>query len=175
MSDKKITTGRRIARASLYLIPGYPIIKTLRSAKEAIAGGAQVIADQNRELAEQRRSPRTRTWNEALAARSEDALPLREIQRLCVRRKQLAMALGFVAICFVLHSAFGGKLVGTALGTLFVLLCLMFMLKYEHQLWQMATGPAAPDEPLGGLSRFIESRGAVGRLFNAHLARKGAI
>lgn len=170
-TTKKSSAARSAARSGLYLVPGYSLVKAVASMKNAVATGAKTIADQNRELAAQRRNPRSRTFNEALAMRPADALPLDAIERSCRRRKQLSMAVACVSASFVLGSLIGHNGFGAFLGLLFVVFCLMFVLKHEHRLWQIETGRAAPDVPLGGYKRFFACKGALKRLFDPHLFR----
>lgn len=170
-AEKKPTVARRIARSGLYLIPGYPLIKAATSMKDTVSTGLQTITDQNRELAAQRRNPRSRTFNEALAMRSADALPLDAIERRCARKKQFFMAMAFVSASFLFGSTMGGNYFGTLIGLLFTFFCLMFVVKFEHQLWQIETGRTAPDEPLGGYRRFFASRAALTRLPDPRLFR----
>jgi len=47
--------------------------------------------------------------------------------------------------------------------------CGMFMIKHEHQIWQLETGRAAPDAPLGGFKEFFASKGMLARLLNPRL------
>lgn len=170
-TEKKPTVARRLARSGLYLIPGYPLVKAAASMKDTVSTGLQTITDQNRELAAQRRNPRLRTFNEALARRSADALPLEVIERSCARKKQFFMAVGFVSASFLFGSTLGHNYFGTLIGLLFTFFCLMFVLKFEHQLWQIETGRAAPDEPLGGYRQFFACAGAFRRLIDPRLFR----
>ena len=170
-TGKKTTAARRIARSGLYLIPGYPLVKAAASMKDTVATGLQTITDQNRELAAQRRNPRSRTFNEALAMRSAEALPLGTIERRCARKKQFFMAVAFVSASFLFGSTMGGNYFGTLIGLLFTFFCLMFAVKFEHQLWQIETGRTTPDEPLGGYRQFFACRGALRRLFDPRLFR----
>jgi hypothetical protein len=165
----KPRAARRAARAGLYLVPGYPLIKTVASLKETAVGGIRTIADRHRELAAQRGNPTSRTFGEAMAMRSPDALPLEAIERSCLRRKQVSLAFAVVSVSFVIGSLGGRNLFGAFLGLLFVALCGLFALKYEHRVWQIETGRAAPDEPLGGYRQFFSRKGAIKRLFNPHL------
>lgn len=170
-TEKKPTAARRIARSGLYLIPGYPLVKAVSSMKDTVSTGLQTITDQNRELAAQRRNPRSRTFNEALAMRSPDALPLETIERWCARKKQFFMAVAFVSASFLFGSTVARNYFGTLIGLLFTSLCLMFVLKFEHQLWQIETGRANPDEPLGGYRQFFARRGALMRVLDPRLFR----
>lgn len=168
--DKSGKTAR-IARSGLYLIPGYSVVKAVASMKETAATGMRTIVDQHRELVAQRTNPRTRTFSEALSSRSADALPLEAIERSCVRRKQLSMAIASVSVSFVLGSGLGHNYFGMFLGLLFAVFCLMFVLKFEHRLWQIEQGRASPDAPLGGYGQFFSVRGAIKRLLDPHLTR----
>lgn len=159
----------RAARAGLYVVPGYSLVKAAASMRDVAAGGVMTLAERHRALAAQRRNPRSRTFNEALALRSGDALPLASIERACLRRKQLSLAVAFVSLSFVLGSAGGRNFFGAAVGSLFVGLCAMFALKYEHRLWQMETGRASPDAPLGGYGAFFAAKGAIKRVLNPRL------
>lgn len=170
-TDKKPGAARRIARSSLYLIPGYPLVKAAASMKETVATGLQTITDQNRELAAQRKNPRSRTFNEAMARRSSDALPLAAIERGCTRKKQFFLAVVFISASFLFGSVVGHNYFGTLIGFLFTVLCLMFVLKFEHQMWQIESGRAAPDEPLGGYRQFFARPGAFRRLLDPRLFR----
>jgi hypothetical protein len=169
VNNGKSTTGRRIARGALYLIPGYPVVKAAASVKETVAGGLKTIADQNRQLSAERANPRVSTFKEALARRSAEALPLEAIERSCIRKKQSFFAMAIVATGFLFGSTLSGNYFGTLLGLLFVLFCLMFVVKHEHQLWQIETGMAAPDSPLGGYTQFFKSQGVFVRLLNPRM------
>lgn len=159
----------RAARAGLYLIPGYPLIKTVASMKEAAAGGLRTIADRHREVSAQRVNPTSRTFGEAMALRAPDALPIEAIARSCLRRKQVSLAFAVVSVSFVIGSVGGHHLFGAFLGLLFVALCGLFALKYEHRMWQIETGRAAPDEPLGGYRQYFARKGAIKRLLDPHM------
>ncbi|PMS17085.1 hypothetical protein C0Z18_21775 [Trinickia dabaoshanensis] len=159
----------RAWRAGLYLVPGYAVIRAAASMKETATGGMRTIADRHRELSERRVNPHSRTFNEAMALRAADALPLEAIERSCLQRKQVSMAVAFVSASFVIGSLGGRNLFGAFVGLLFVGLCCLFALKYEHRIWQIETGRAAPDEPLGGYRQFFARKGAIKRLFNPHL------
>lgn len=54
----KSSIGRHVKRASLYLVPGYPIYKAIKSAKETAVGGADTVRDLVAEL--EMRKPKTR-------------------------------------------------------------------------------------------------------------------
>jgi len=167
--EEKPRMRRRIARMSLYAIPGYPILKAIASLKATAATGLKTIVDQNRELTDQRKNPRTSSFNDAMARRSEDALPLESIERNCLRRKQFYLAAACIALSFVTASALGGNYYGSLLGLMFMVFCGMFMIKHEHQIWQLETGRAAPDAPLGGFKEFFASKGMLARLLNPRL------
>src|SRR5690348_10931066 len=106
----------RAARAGLYLVPGYSLVKAVGSMKDVAAGGMKTIADRHRQLAAQREHPRSRTFNEAMALRSADALPLEAIARSCLRKKQLSLAVAFVSSSFVVGSLGGRNGFGAVIG-----------------------------------------------------------
>ena len=167
---KKKGFGRRIARASLYIIPGYPIFRAFKSAKDAMGSGAKTVRDLKDEIDRQKPTTRhVRTYREALARRPADALPLERIAQDCLNKKRLCLV--FVALCT--SYAFGGMLGGDCFavvnGILGIGLPMLFAVKYERQLWQMETGPRQPDAPLGSFRDFFRSRGALSRLFNPRL------
>lgn len=161
--------GQVVRFGLLSLIPGYPIYKAAASLKKNVQLGAKTLADRNRQLAEQRRDPRVVTYNEALAKRTPESLPLEEIELSSVRHKRFFLAVATVSAAFLFGSTVGGNYFGTFLGGLFVVFCLMLAIKYEHRLWQMETGKAAPDEPLGGFRQFFSTPGVLKRILNPRL------
>ncbi|HGO6128544.1 TPA: hypothetical protein ACK3RK_007129 [Burkholderia cepacia] len=171
MSDRKQRSraGRVVRFGLLSLVPGYPIYKAAASLKENIRLGVKTLADRNRQLAEQRKDPHVVTYNEALAKRTPESLPLEAIELSCVRHKRFFLAIATVSAAFLFGSTLGGNYFGSFLGGLFVLFCLMLAVKYEHRLWQMETGKASPDEPLGGFRKFFATRGVLNRILNPRL------
>lgn len=164
------SVGRRVMRYGLLsMIPGYSIYRALASLKESVNTGAETIRDNNRELAERRKRKRVSTYNEALTKRTEESMSLAEIDRLSKRRKRMFLAAAFISAAFVLGSVVAKNYLGSLLGLLFILFCLLHVVKYEHRLWQMETGAKAPDEPLGSFGQFFASRGAFRRIFNPYL------
>ncbi|MFL9903326.1 hypothetical protein PQR71_35220 [Paraburkholderia fungorum] len=169
-TDKKPGVGRRIARASLYMIPGYPIVKALQSAKNAVGSGAATVLDLKEELnSSKTRSRRVRTWNEAIANRAADAQPLEIIERDCVRKKQVCLIFAFVCASYALGGLLGGNYIAVFSGLLGMAWPSLFTVREEHRLWQMETGPTNPDAPLGSYRQFFRTRGVVKRLLNPRL------
>lgn len=168
---KKANFGRRIKRASLYLIPGYPVVRAFKSAKETMGSGCKTLRDLTVEIEKQKPKARriVRTYREAISLRSADSLPLEQIARDRLNRKRLCLA--FILVCA--SYAVGGLIVGNAIevmnGILGISLPALFTVKFEHQLWQMEIGPQRPDEPLGGYRDFFRSHGALVRLLNPRL------
>ncbi|PCE30082.1 hypothetical protein [Burkholderia ubonensis] len=168
-SNRPSRAGRVVRAGLLSFIPGYPIYRALQSLKQTVRTGAQTLSDRTEDLAAQRRDSRVATYSEAMAKRTEDSMPLEAIERLCARHKQFFMTMTCVSIAFVLGSLFGENYFGALIGFLFSMLCVMFALKYEHRLWQMETGRAAPDEPLGSFRQFFSTPGAIRRVLDLHL------
>lgn len=168
---KKANIGRRIKRASMYLVPGYPIYRAFKSAKETTGSGYKTLRDLTAEIERQKPKGRriVRTYREAISLRSSDSLPLEQIARDRLNRKRLCLA--FILVCA--SYAVGGLIVGNTIevmnGILGISLPALFAIKFEHQLWQMEIGPQRPDEPLGGYGDFFRSRGALVRLLNPRL------
>lgn len=165
----KRSAARRIGRLALYAVPGYAVVKAFGSLKATVSTGAKTLGDRNRELAAQRKNPRVATYNEAIAKRPEDAMPLEAIEQSSIFHKRFFLAIAAVASAFLIGSTIGGNYLGTFLGALFVMFCLMLALKYEHRLWQLETGRAAPDKPLGGYRKFFRARGALLRIISPRL------
>lgn len=171
MSDGKSSgrAGRIVRFGLLSFVPGYPLYRALQSLKQTVRAGTQTLSDQTDDLAAQRRDPRVVTYNEALKKRTEDSMPLDVIERSCVLYKRFFLALACVSLAFVLGSVIGESYFSSLIGFLFAVLCMMFALKYEHRVWQMETGRAAPDEPLGGFRRFFGTPGAIRRMLDPRL------
>ncbi|MEZ0606188.1 hypothetical protein ACAX43_29285 [Paraburkholderia sp. IW21] len=168
--SKKAGIGRRVARASLYIIPGYPIFRAFKSAKDAMGTGAKTVRDLTDEIDRQKPTSRhVRSYREALALRSADALPLKRIAQDCLNKKRVCLV--FVTLCglYVIWGVFGGDIFAVVNGMLGLCLPMLFAVKYEHRLWQMETGPQRPDEPLGNYGDFFRAQGALIRLFNPRL------
>lgn len=167
---KKTSIGRRVARASLYMVPGYPIYKAFKSVKETAGSGAKTLRDLHNELERQRPTTRhVRTYRETLARRTADALPLEQIERKCLNSKRVSLAVAFACVLYLIWGVFGGDMLAVFNSVFGAMLPLLFTLKYEHRLWQLETGPQRPDEPLGSVRDFLRSRGALLRLFNPRL------
>ncbi|SEI14419.1 hypothetical protein [Paraburkholderia hospita] len=171
MSNRKqrSRTGQIVRFGLLSLVPGYPIYRAVGSLKKNIQLGMKTLGDRNRELAAQRRDLHAVTYNEAIAKRTAESLPLEAIERSCVRHKRFFLSIAAISAAFLFGSTIGGNYFGTFLGGLFVLFCVMLSVKYEHRLWQMETGRAAPDKPLGGFRRFFATRGVVMRILSPRL------
>jgi hypothetical protein len=154
---------------ALNMIPGYPLIGAIRSFHETTRPGAAVIADLTQRLPQRHAKRRAQSWNQALAARPDDALPLQQIERSNTRSKQIFMAFLFLAFCSLAGNTIAGHILGVINGALFTLLCLLQVLKYELRLRRMETGPLSPDAPLMSLGEFIRQRGFVRHLFNPRI------
>ncbi|WP_412548939.1 hypothetical protein Q2T91_16115 [Ralstonia pseudosolanacearum] len=167
------SVGRRVGKFVVFnMIPGYPVYKALKSAKETAGTGVATVHDLVAELEKRKPQKKTiRTYRQALALRTADSLPLRTIARNCLNMKRLCLSVAFVSAAFVLGSVVGANYLGSFLGVLFVMFCLLHVVKYEHRLWQLDTGPLQPDEPLGGFGDFFRSNGAWLRLLSPHLSR----
>ncbi len=148
---KKRNLMRRIARLSLYIIPFYPVFKTAQSIRRTAGLGISEWRHRRARLAEARKRPRVVTFREALANRPADALPLEVIQRDRLMRKRMALAFSLLSLPFLIHA----YILSLLLGLLFVVICSLNVIKFEHQLWQIETGLADPDRPLGGLRTFL--------------------
>ncbi|MEX3843182.1 hypothetical protein [Paraburkholderia sp. BR10882] len=167
---KKSGVGRRIKRASLYMLPGYPIYKAFQSVKETAGSGAKTLRDLHNELERQRPTTRqVRTYREALALRPADALPLKQIARKCLNSKRVCLTVSLACFLYFIWGVFSGDMLAVFKSVFGAMLPLLFTVKYEHQLWQLETGPQRPDEPLGSYRDFFRSRGAILRLVNPRL------
>lgn len=167
---KNTGIGRRIKRASLYMIPGYPVYKAFQSAKETASSGAKTLRDLHNELERQRPTTRhVRTYREALALRPADALPLPQIARKCLNSKRVCLTISFACLLYLIWGVFSGDFLAVFNSVFGAMLPLLFTVKYEHQLWQLEVGPQRPDEPLGSYRDFFRSRGAFLRLVNPRL------
>ncbi|WP_459199428.1 hypothetical protein ACQVRX_07300 [Ralstonia pseudosolanacearum] len=169
----KPSVGRILGKfVALNMIPGYPVYKALKSVKETSGTGAATVIDLAAELKKRKPKARViRTYREALALRTPESLPLRTIAKICLTRKRLFLAAAFISSAFVLGSLIATSYLGSFLGALFILFCLLHVVKYEHRLWQLDTGPLQPDEPLGGFRDFFQSKGSWLRLVSPHLSR----
>lgn len=163
------SAGKHIA---LNMIPGYPLIGAVKGFREAATPGAAVIADLAKRMPQKRTGKRVRTWNQAIQARPADALPLREIERLNTRAKQIFMVAGFLGLCLNLGNAINHNWTGGFSCGLFLLICLMQMFKFELRLRQMETGPRNPDRFLMSAGEFLRSKGFVKHLLNPRLEWK---
>jgi len=167
---EKPSVGRRLARASLYMVPGYPIVVALRSARATVGSGAATIADLRTKLAKKKARPRRiRTYREAIANRSVDALPLKTIARDCVRRKRLALFFAYLGCIYLLVGLIEWRALTIFNAILAMALPAPFAVREEHRLWQMETGPKNPDAPLGSIGQFFKTRGVAWRLLNPYL------
>jgi hypothetical protein len=169
-ATKKNSIGRRVARASLYMVPGYPVYKAFKSAKETASSGAKTLRDLHNELERQRPTARcVRTYREALALRPADALPLAQIARHCLNSKRVCLFVSYLCLLYFIYGVVGGDFLAVFNSVFGAMLPLLFAVKYEWRLWQLDTGPQQPDAPLGSLRDFFRSRGAFGRFFNPRL------
>jgi hypothetical protein len=162
---------RKVARGVLFnMIPGYPIVAALRSARRTAGSGAETLRDLQSELRTTKsRARQVRTWREALEARPLDALPLAKIKADCVTRKRLSLIMVFFCLCSSFGYLVGGHYVGVFNGVLGIGLPVLFIVREEHRLWQMEAGPQQPDEPLPGYRQFFRSGGIALRLLNPRL------
>jgi len=173
MSDEKQNRPalRLVKTVALNTIPGYPIIKAIGSARRTIATGALTIGELKEQVEGKKRTRRVRTWNQAIAARPVDALPLSKIASDCVARKRVALI--FIVLCtaYMTGGLIGGNLMPVYGGCLGSMLPWMYVLREEHRLWQMEVGPTQPDEPLGSIGTFLRTPGVLLRLLNPYLFR----
>ncbi|RQH09603.1 hypothetical protein [Paraburkholderia dinghuensis] len=163
------SAGKQVA---LNMIPGYPLVGAVKGFGKATAPGAAVIADLAKQLPQRRTGKRVRTWNQALAARPADALPLREIERLNTQAKQIFMVAGFLGLCLNLGNAINHNWTGVFSCGLFTLICVMQMFKFELRVRQMEIGPLNPDCFLISAGEFLRSKGFVKHLLNPRLEWK---
>ena len=174
-SDSKVkpSVGRRVGKFVVFnMIPGYPVYKALKAAKETAGTGAATVHDLVAEL--EKRKPQkkiVRTYREALALRTPESLPLKAIAQSCLNRKRLCLAVVTIALAYAVGGALGGSFLTAFTGLLALCLPMLFAAKFEHQLWQLDTGPLRPDAPLGGFREFFGSKGAWLRLVSPHLFR----
>lgn len=168
---KKANIGHRVKRASLYLIPGYPIVRAFKSAKDTVGSGYKTLRDLTADIEKQRPEGHRiiRTYREALAMRPADALPLEQIARDRLNRKRLCLAFILVCASYAVGGLAAGNVIEVMNGILGISLPALFAVKYEHQLWQIETGPQRPDEPLGSYQDFFRSPGALWRFLNPRL------
>ena len=171
-TDKKTSVGRRIARASLYMIPGYPLVKAARSLKATAGSGLETLRYLTGELDNSKaKTRRVRTWNQAIANHAADAQSLEIIERDCVRRKQVCLIFAFICASYALGGLLGGNYFAVFGGLVGMALPSLFAVREEHRLWQMENGPKSPDMPLRGYRDFFRERGVVLRLLNPRLPR----
>jgi hypothetical protein len=163
------SAGKHVA---LNMIPGYPLYGAIKGFREATAPGAAVIADLAKRMPQKHVGKRVRTWNQAMEARSADALPLREIERLNTRGKQIFMTLGFFDLCANASCVIHVNWTGLISGGLFLLICFMQMFKFELRLRQMEIGPKNPDRFLISAGEFLRSKGFVKHLLNPRIEWK---
>jgi len=167
---KNTGIGRRIKRASLYMIPGYPVYRAFQSAKETASSGAKTLRDLHNELERQRPTARhVRTYREALALRPADALPLPQIARKCLNSKRVCLLVAYLCLLYLIYGVVVGDFLAVFNSVFGAMLPLLFTVKCEHQIWQLETGPQRPDEPLGSYRDFFRSSGALLRLVNPRL------
>lgn len=148
------SAGKQLA---LNMIPGYPLVGVVRSLKQTAAPGAAVISDLAGRLTRRRQGVRVRSWNEALAARSEDAQPLKTIYRRNHQAKWIFKVLCLYGVCMAAGSVWAGNLMGLATNCLFAFMCALQVFKFELRLRQMETGPDSPDAPLLSAGDFWRS------------------
>ncbi|WP_247308932.1 hypothetical protein [Ralstonia pseudosolanacearum] len=169
----KPSVGRRVGKFVVFnMIPGYPVYKALKAAKDTAGTGAATVHDLVAEL--ERRKPQrkiVRTYREALALRTPESLPLKAIAQSCLNRKRVCLAVVTIALAYAVGGAIGGSYLTAFIGLLAFFLPALFAVQFEHQLWQLDTGPLRPDEPLGGFSDFFQSKGSWLRLVSPHLSR----
>jgi hypothetical protein len=163
------TVGKTVA---LNMIPGYPLYGAIKSVKDTATPGAVVIRDLAKRMPQKRTGKRVRAWNQAMEARPADALPLREIERLNTRAKQIFMTLGFFDLCANASCVVHVNWTGLLSGGLFLLICFMQMFKFELRLRQMETGPKNPDRFLMSAREFLCSKGLIKHLLNPRLEWK---
>ena len=171
MSDEKQSRPalRLVKTVALNTIPGYPIIKAIGSARRTIATGALTIGELKEQVEGKKRTRRVRTWNQAIAARPVDALPLSKIASDCVARKRVALVFVILCTAYMTGGVLGGNFMPIYGGLLGSMLPAMYVLREEHRLWQMEVGPTQPDEPLGSIGTFLRTRGVLPRLLNPYL------
>ncbi|PYE22858.1 hypothetical protein C7410_109154 [Paraburkholderia silvatlantica] len=160
------SVGKHVA---LYMIPGYPLYGAAKSFMETTTPGAAVIVDLAKKRPQKHTGKRVRTWNQAMEARPADALPLREIERLNTRAKQIFMTLGFFDLCANASCVIHVNWTGLLSGGLFLLICFMQMFKFELRLRQMEIGPKNPDRFLMSAGEFLRGKGFIKHLLNPRL------
>ncbi len=159
---KKKTVLRRVGS---FINPLAPLV----SMKRAVESGWKTIEDMDAELRERRRNPKIRTFKEAMAARSRDAMPLAEIQLACLTNRRVAIAVAFLSFVYSSSSLVSGNPFGALVGFLFTALSLLSALKYAHQSWQIDIGQASPDDALPSVQQFLHTPGAARRILNPQL------
>jgi hypothetical protein len=171
MSEQKRNVSGKIVRSvALNMIPGYPVVKALTSAKKTIGSGAETVRDLAGDLKNQKpKSRRIRTWREAIENRPVAALPLEAIARDCLRRKRVCMVFAFICLSYAAGGLIGCNFFAVSNGILGTALPLLFIVREEHRLWQLEVGPAQPDAPLPGYWEFFRTQGIILRLLNARL------
>jgi hypothetical protein len=161
------SAGKQFA---LNMIPGYPLIGVVRSLKQTTAPGVAVIGNLAEKIASRRRtSLHVRSWNEALAARSQEALPLKTIYRRNHQAKWIFMVLCLYGLCMFTGSIWAGNLMGLATNSLFAFVCALQVFKFELRLRQMETGPENPDRPLLSAGDFWRNRDLFKHLLNPRI------
>lgn len=171
MTEQKRGTAAKIVRSvALNMIPGYPVVKALTSAKKAIGSGAATLHDLASGLEKQELDGRlVRTWREAIESRPPDAVPLQTIARDCLIKKRLSMTVALLSLGYLTGGLVGENYVAIFNGMIGMALPVLFVVREEHRLWQMDVGPKQPDAPLPGYREFFRTPGAFRRLLDARL------
>lgn len=143
------------ARVTRYLIPFYPLFALVISMKGTMNAGIAVSRQSWRSTADKKRAERVLTFNEALARRPADALPLEAVERLCWKRKRLALIGVFFALCSLGGSVLGGHFLSAGMSLFALSYCVLRLVQYAHRAWQIERGRRRPDCPLEGLREFF--------------------
>jgi hypothetical protein len=127
---QKKSTGARVLR--LVINPLSPV----KSMKDTVGTGATVIRELHAEVTK-RRKPTIRTFEEAMALRPPDALPLHEIERTNLNCKRIGLVFSLLSFVYSVGSIVPGNFFAVILGLLFSAFSLLVTFKHGHRVWQI--------------------------------------
>jgi uncharacterized membrane protein len=134
MSDKKSGFFRSAGRV---INPLSPVTSFTKNVGKSVS----VIKDIHTEAKERANNPTIRSWDEAIARRSADALPLEEILKKALFKKRIALFFALMMFIFWVARQISDPSLFTFLVTFHALLSTIFFLmisfKYAHQSWQI--------------------------------------
>lgn len=135
MNKNASSSKRGVIRRALRLVnPLSPV----RSFKETVGSGASTIRDLHAQVNSMARgSSRNETFEEAMARRPADALPLDEIEKTNLNSKRIALFFSLLSFAYSLGSMIPENYLGGLLGILFSAFSFLVALKHSHRVWQV--------------------------------------